>query len=138
MIDSSVLFFFVAVIIVGVLMLFFITKGRRSKVLDTAYYRREWASIVDLSNKDMSSQQFAILQADKLLDKALKDRGFAGSTMAERLTSASRAFSRRDDVWSAHKLRNKIAHEHNIQLNKVWTKKALRSFQRGLQDLGAL
>ena len=58
--------------------------------------------------------------------------------MAERMTSASRVFSRRESVWAAHKLRNRIAHEHTVKINPEWTRKALASFKRALKDLGAI
>lgn len=135
---SVVILFFVIAIAGGVILLIMSTGTRSKRSIDTAYFKKEWQAIVGSVTQDPATQQFAILRADKLLDKALKDSGFSGETMAERLTSASRTFTNRDAIWTAHKLRNKIAHEDSVKINPLWTKKALRSFQRGLKDLGAL
>ena len=58
--------------------------------------------------------------------------------MGERLTSASRVFSRREAVWAAHKLRNRVAHEDTVRINPDLTRKALGSFKRALKDIGAI
>jgi len=82
--------------------------------------------------------QMAVLSADKLLDQAMRDLNIPGETMGDRLKSANNRFSSVDDVWSAHKLRNRIAHESDVDLNLVGTKKALSSFKKALKDLGAI
>lgn len=131
--------FFAAVIIVGLLLMVMMGMGRKSnKKLDRAQYKKDWDEIMASMNSDNKTQQFAIIQADKLLDKALKESGYAGATMAERMTSASRVFSQREAVWTAHKLRNRIAHESHAKINPRWVKKSLSSFNRSLKDLGAL
>jgi hypothetical protein len=137
--DSMVVFLFSGVIIVGLGLIVLMGFGRRgAKGLNREEFQRDWLAIEAAVGTDSNSQQFAILQADKLLDKALRDGGYAGTTMAERLTSASRVFRNREAVWAAHKFRNRIAHEQNITINAQWTKKALNSFKKGLKDLGAL
>lgn len=139
MMDITLLLFLAVIVIVGLILVVIMgTRPRRAGVLDRAQYQKDWDEIVASVTSDASTQQFAILQADKLLDRALKEKGFQGNTMAERLTSASRVFSRRDAVWTAHKLRNRIAHDHNITITLPWTKKALNSFKRALKDVGAL
>lgn len=138
--DSMVVLLFASVIIIGLVLMVImgLGKSRASRYLDKEKYQHDWMTIESSLTNTPQSQQFAILEADKLLDKALKERGFAGQTMGERMTAASRAFTRRDAVWSAHKLRNRIAHEHNVAINASLTKKALGSFKRALKDLGAL
>jgi len=135
---SLLLLFFVILIIGGAIFLAIATGAGRRSHLDKKYYQKQWQEITSSVSTDSSTQQFAILQADKLLDRALKEKGYSGATMAERMKKANNAFSQRDAVWLAHKLRNRIAHEDNVRINPVWTEKALRSFQRGLKDLGAL
>lgn len=130
---------FAAVIIVGLSLMTMMGMAKKSsKKLNVAAYTSEWNEIESSVTSDQKTQQFAILQADKLLDKALKESGYRGETMAERMTSASRVFSQREAVWTAHKIRNRIAHESNVKINKQWASKALNSFKRGLKDLGAL
>jgi hypothetical protein len=130
---------FAAVIVVGLVLLTLMGMGRKkSKSLDSAAYQKAWDELERSITADNATQQFAIIQADKLLDKALKESGYTGTTMAERMTSASRVFSQREAVWTAHKLRNRIAHEHTAKINPQWVKKALQSFKRALKDIGAL
>lgn len=134
-----IIILFAAVIIIGLTLIVIMGMARKSsKKLNVAQYTNEWDEIEASITNDHKTQQFAILQADKLLDKALKESGFRGETMAERMTSASRVFSQREAVWTAHKIRNRIAHESNVKINQQWAKKAMSSFKRGLKDLGAL
>ena len=80
----------------------------------------------------------AILNADKLLDAALKELGYRGQTMGDRMKSAKVAFSNNNSLWSAHKLRNRIAHETDVKIGYTATRRALASFKQGLKDLGAI
>jgi len=56
--------------------------------------------------------KLAIIEADIILDQTLKERGYIGSTLGERLRSITPSqMSTIDDAWAAHVVRNKIAHE---------------------------
>ncbi len=137
--DNLIIVMFVGLIVVGVALLIVISLGRRGRTgIDKDVYRQEWLRIESSVTADPSTQQFAILQADKLLDRALRESGYKGQTMGERMVSAARVFSRRDMIWAAHKLRNRIAHEDSVKISPRLTKQALSSFKRGLRDLGAL
>ncbi len=130
---------FAGVVVVGLILIAMMAIGRKGRTtLNKVAYQKEWLTIEGSVTKDPSSQQFAVLQADKLLDKALRESGYAGQTMGERLTSASRVFSRREAVWAAHKLRNRVAHEDTVRINPDLTRKALGSFKRALKDIGAI
>jgi hypothetical protein len=80
----------------------------------------------------------AVIDADKLLDEALKKKHFKGKTMGERLVSAQRTLSDNDGTWYAHKLRNRLVHEPNIRIKKREAQAALAGFKKALRDLGAL
>lgn len=137
--DSVIVILFVAVILVGIGLLVFMAITRKtSKAFDVAKYQQDWLEIEESVTADPQKQQFAILQADKLLDRALKEKGLSGSTMAERMASGSRLFTKREAIWTAHKLRNKIAHDHDVKITPVLTKKALATYKKALRDLGAL
>lgn len=137
--DITLLLIFAGVIVVGLILIMVITTGRGgTKQFNKEAYQKDWLSIEMSVSNDPASQQFAILQADKLLDRALRERGYRGETMGERMTVASRMFTRRDAVWAAHKLRNRIAHDDKVMINAGLTKKALASFKKALKDLGAI
>jgi hypothetical protein len=80
----------------------------------------------------------AVSEADKLLDYALKHSGVRGETMGERLKNSRSRFSSIDTIWTAHKLRNALAHEADFDLVPNQAREAITDFKRGLQDLGAL
>jgi transposase len=58
--------------------------------------------------------------------------------MGDRLKNARGSFMNNNAVWEAHKLRNRLAHEQNVQLNSFSVDQALKGFKAGLKDLGAL
>ena len=80
----------------------------------------------------------AILNADKLLDQALRQRGFKGETMGERMKSAQNVWSNANHVWTAHKVRNRIAHESGVKVDYDITRRALVAFKQALKDVGAI
>lgn len=137
--ESTLILFLVGVLVVGAVLMIIISATRRkSKGLNQEKYHRDWKAIEQSVTQDPASWQLAVLNADKILDRALKERNMKGSTMGERMVSAGRIFTKRDYVWAAHKLRNRLAHEENVKLSQKLTKQALASFKQGLKDLGAL
>ena len=84
------------------------------------------------------SVQMAIVKADKLLDKAMRDCGVAGATMGDRLKSRKGDWTDENGLWAAHKLRNQIAHETKVKLTAQSFRRAMTSFEQALKDLGAL
>ncbi len=107
------------------------------KGLNQEYYQKKWSELLMLV-KTPDGMKLAIIDADKLLDDALKKRNFKGKTMGERLVSAQRTLKDNDAVWFGHKLRNKLVHEADFKIKKRDVQKALAGFRQGLRDLGAL
>lgn len=137
--DSALILLFAIVLVVGVTLFAFITLGKRGKPLAVDKYRVRWMSIEHSLIKDQPvTYHMAILNADKLVEQALKDRGFAGQTMGERLKSAKAQFTRLDALWTAHKLRNQVAHEPDVKISYDQARRALAGFKRALKDLGAI
>lgn len=139
--DSLIIAMVIGIVIVGIGLLVVIAVSKRGvKPLNKEQYQTSWITIEKsvINTDDPAKLQMAILYADKLLDKALKELRYKGESMGERMASASRVFTRREAVWAAHKLRNRIAHEEKVKINPQLTKKALASFKKALQDLGAI
>jgi flagellar basal body-associated protein FliL len=101
---------------------------------DARVFQLRWLEIEDKFAVDLNH---AVLDADKLLDLALTKKGYQG-TVAEKLKKSAKLFSRIDDVWSAHKLRNRVAHEIGFQVSTQEGRAAFLAFQRALRDLGYL
>lgn len=139
MIEPILIITFALALLLGGVALAFLTLRGGRKYLDTEKYRSKWLAIEQQLQRDNdSSYQLAILNADKLLDHALKERGFSGNTMGERMKSAKSVWSNTKNVWTAHKIRNQIAHEAEVKLSYDATRRALAAFKQALKDLGAI
>ncbi len=126
------------IIAFAIFFLFVVTViNKRTSKLNKDFYRQKWADIDAAATNEAGWVQ-AVVEADKLLDDALKKSGYKGKTMGERLVSASRSFRDKDRVWAAHKLRNRVVHETSVKLRKNHVQGALNAFKAGLKDLGAL
>lgn len=137
--DAGIIILFAAILIVGAVLFAIITFGKRGTTLDVEKYRVKWLSIEQsLVRDNEASLHMAIINADKLVDQALKEKGYAGQTMGDRLKSAKSAFSQLNALWTAHKLRNKIAHESDTKVSYDQARRALATFKRALKDLGAI
>ena len=112
----------------------------------TAYLTKEEAGLKWMEIEQQlelgkpSNLSKAILDADKLLDEALKSLRIKGDTMGDRLKNAKSMFEQNSysEVWEAHKLRNYFAHEINAIINASQVKEALDGFKKGLKNLGKL
>lgn len=138
--DQSIIFFLASVIIIGGLLFAAISLTRRgSSILDVDHYRTKWLAIEQqLKRDEEATYSLAVLNADKLLDHALKARGMKGETMAERMKSAKSQFTNQNKVWEAHKLRNKIAHEADVKVTYDTARYAISNYKRALKDIGAI
>jgi len=130
----------VVIVLVGIFMLVFFSMTRKHvDGLNKQEYNEEWERIIStVDTSDNNSLQMAIMNADKLLDKALRQIGTPGVTMGDRLKVSGGKFSKINDVWFAHKVRNQVAHESDYKLNVMTARKVLAIFKRSLKELGAL
>jgi hypothetical protein len=81
----------------------------------------------------------SIMDADKLLNEALRESGLMGTHLGDRLKRANKGqVPNLDDLWQAHKLRNQIAHEPNFKLKRDLAERALSIYQVALKNLGVL
>lgn len=140
MTDGFMLLFLVVIVVVGAGILFIITHARgKDRQLDVDRYRTSWLTIEQqLVKGEEATCHLVVLNADKLLDQALKQRGFKGDTMGQRMVSARDKWSNANNVWNAHKLRNRIAHESDVTVGYDSARRALSAFKQGLKDLGAI
>lgn len=136
----SIIFMFSAIFIVGGLLFIFISLSKNSpRVMDVQKYRSRWMAIeTKLSRNDAGTHVLCILEADKLLDSALRDRGLSGKTMGERMKSYQGKWTNGNGVWAAHKVRNKLAHETDASVDYERARQALVAYKQGLKDLGAI
>lgn len=101
-------------------------------------FKERWERIEQSAQQGENGLKSAINDADKLLDQALRQRGFTGEKMIDRMKKAEHSFTHKESVWSAHKLRNAIAHEVHFDVVMTRGQSAIEDLKQALKDLGAL
>lgn len=130
----SVLLIIIVLSVVLLVVINLLSKAK-PKGIDSTHFKNEWNDCIELS-KDSKSRPMSVVHADKLLDDALQCLGFKGKTMGERLISGKSRLKHRDEVWYAHKLRNKIVHQTAFEPSEKEVKKALSGYYQTFKDLG--
>lgn len=125
-----------SLLLVGIVVYVAIRFRFGKKKLDQQKFRQQWNRIGQLY-RDPKTIVYSVIEADKLLDNALKQLGFKGETMGERLKSAAPSLTDNDAIWAAHKLRNRLVHEDG-QPKKSEIRMAIKAFEQALRRLGAL
>lgn len=138
--DGGVVTFIIAVLIVAALIFVAILlTGKRGYHFNKEAYQSRFLEIENKLRQDNpASYMTSIINADKLLDKAMIEVGISGKTMGDRLKRGGGRFSNLNAVWRAHKLRNAIAHESDIEISYKQAYNALAVYKQALKDLGAI
>ena len=138
--DGGVVTFIIAILIVAVLIFVAILlTGKRGYHFNVTQYQARFLAIENkLSADNPATYMTTIIEADKLLDKAMIEMGAVGKTMGDRLKRVGSRFTNLNAVWRAHKLRNAIAHESGFEVSYKQAFNALAIFKQALKDLGAI
>ena len=132
--------FIIAVLIVGAMILvaMFLTKKRAYHFNKEKYQTRFLTIENHLNKKNPATFMKTVIDGDKLLDKAMMEMGLPGKNMGERLKKSGDKFSDVNAVWRAHKLRNALAHEDDLEITYRQAQAALAIYKQALKDLGAI
>lgn len=138
--DGGIVTFFLAIIIVAVLVFVAILlTGKRGHHFNTEFYQAKFLEIENKLRQDNpTTYALAVINGDKLLDKAMIEIGIPGKTMGDRLKRGGGRFTDLNAVWRAHKLRNAIAHETDLEIGYKQAANALVVYKQALKDLGAI
>lgn len=98
--------------------------------------KAKWGELQAMSGSGPSGLKNALFEADKLLDYCMMGQGFTGETMGDRLKSGGNRFSNLNAIWAAHKLRNQLAHEIEIDTVAPQIKQAINDLGQGIRELG--
>lgn len=111
-------------------------KGPR---VDLERFRYSWQSVEQLSQGSVEQLKVAVIQADTLIDSVLKAK-VSGLTMGDRLKKSVGHFGYNtyQDLWEAHKLRNRIVHEPHHVFTGEEMRQAVGRFRKALRELGIL
>ena len=82
----------------------------------------------------------AIIEADIMLDDILKNRGYEGAGLADRLKQLkASSMPSLDAVWDAHRTRNRIAHEGSaFTLEERTAHRTIQAYRSAFVELGVL
>lgn len=96
-----------------------------------------WKEIkTHMSSESSAEWKIAILEADGLLDEILIKIGYQGENMGERLKGIEPSdFDNLQNIWDAHKARNRIAHEPGIVIMKSEAEEILEKYEKALKEL---
>lgn len=138
--DGGVVTFIIAILIVAVLVFVAILlTGKRNYHFNIEAYQSRFLAIENkLQQNNPATFMTTIIEADKLLDKALIEMGVPGKTMGDRLKRSGDKFTDINAVWRVHKLRNAIAHESDLEIGYKQANNALVVYKQALKDLGAI
>lgn len=94
----------------------------------------------NIASENPNDWKLAIIEADIILDGILKDRGYPGATLGERLKSVSpNQLGSLQDAWEAHKTRNMIAHEGpDFVLTRRLAEDTIKRYKRVFEEFGVL
>ena len=100
--------------------------------------KNNWLRIQELmASLNPSDWNMAVLHADSLLDDILIRLGYQGETMADRLKIVDPyQMPSLDRIWSAHRLRNSIAHDPGLQNTRETIEYAVKTYEQAFQELG--
>ncbi len=95
-------------------------------------------SLIESPNE--SDWRQAIIEADIMLDDLLKQLGYAGDTIGEKLKKVDRSkMASLDNAWSAHKVRNEIAHKGSaFQLSNHLAYRTIKQYESVFREFGEI
>ena len=137
---SSAAPFVIAVLIVAVMVFvaMLLTKKRQYRFNIEAYQTKFLKIENGLNKNNTATFMKTVIDGDKLLDKAMMEMSIPGKNMGERLKHSKDKFTDINAVWRAHKLRNALAHESDLEITYRQAVTALSIYKKALKDLGAI
>lgn len=97
----------------------------------------EWQKILARGSSDgENDRKLALIAADSLIEKILALAGYSGENLGEKLKNIEPSdLDSLQDLWEAHKIRNRIAHEADYKLSREEAIRALALYEKALREL---
>lgn len=101
---------------------------------------KAWKTVVDYLQEDNAhAWKLAVIQSDILLDEALRAAGAPGKNIGERLKTINQSIlPNLNDVWNAHRLRNRIAHETEFMIDRQTATETTKIYEEAFRHLGLI
>lgn len=114
--------------------------GTTRPILSKNKATERWQGIVDRLRSDNPSQyKVAVLEADQFADSVLKESGYDGTNMGERLSGIkSGQLVSYEDLKSAHEVRNRIVNEPNFVVTHDEAQALLEKYKKLFVELELL
>jgi ABC-type lipoprotein release transport system permease subunit len=102
--------------------------------------RAKWREITDrLKGGNESEYKVAIIEADNIIDKLVKNMTYPGKNMGERLNNIPKGqIESVEELKKAHEIRNRIIHEENFQVSREYAKETLKKYEAFLEEFEVL
>jgi len=101
---------------------------------------RHWEKIKERLDSGLESDaKLSLLEADSMLNDVLKNMGYEGNNLTERLEKLTTGIlPNLDEVLEAHKIRNNVVHDpsYKIEINEI--KKILDIYEKAFVSLDVL
>jgi hypothetical protein len=90
-----------------------------------------------VTSNSASDWKIAVIEADKVFDKTLEKKGFAGESVGEKLKEMVPGDLPEvyEEVWEAHKIRNRIVHEPDFDITQSEARKIIGIYERAIKIL---
>jgi hypothetical protein len=87
-----------------------------------------------------SDYRQAVIEADIMLDDILRERGYPGNTIAERLQGIKPgSLASLDGLWDAHKVRNRIAHDGSAFIvDERLAYRTIKQYENAFHEMGVI
>ena len=97
-----------------------------------------WQKVLKYFESENSAEwKLAIIEADGILDDMTKKLNYPGENLGERLKSVEPSdFETLQDAWEAHKVRNRIAHEHDFVLTRREAVTTIERYKTVIEEFG--
>ena len=138
----------VALLVAGIVYVGFQVNGvfrkkRTARIFDflssmpPAKRMRRWQIVLEkIESVNPSDWKLAVIDADNIIDEIIKRIGYQGTSFGERLMQIEPSdFDNLQNVWEAHKIRNRIAHEAGYAFNQNEARQAVALFEKALKEL---
>lgn len=99
--------------------------------------QNRWKHIKDLiSSYNQNDWRQSIIEADIILEEMLDKMGYQGVTIGDKLKTVERSdFITLDKAWSAHKVRNQIAHDgSSFKLSRDLAEKTITEYEEVFRE----
>lgn len=98
---------------------------------------KRWEEITTKSKSHIESDwKISVVEADKFMDDLIKQIGFKGKDMGERLKQINPSqISNINEIWQAHKIRNNLVHDPNFKITFNDAEFVVKTYEKTLKEL---